>query len=154
MGISATSIVPMKQSHVRACNAIAAASEPWKTLRESIDFARYITLKQAFVCILENAPAGFVIFTPEPVFARGGYLRAIGVAENQRRSGLGKQLLSFAENRTRRSSANMFLCVSSFNRPGQHFYKSMGYTKVGAVPGLISPASSEHIYWKKLTSGG
>ena len=150
MKSGALNIIPMMRSHIRACDAIAAVSEPWQTLNERIDFLKYIRLKQAFVCLPGDEPAGFVIFTPEPVFARGGYLRAIGVDAAMRRRGIGRMLLDFAEGMTARRSPNLYLCVSSFNRKARAFYRSLGYTRVGKLPGLIIPDASEHIFWKRL----
>jgi [ribosomal protein S18]-alanine N-acetyltransferase len=147
---AALRIVPMKRCHVRSCAEIAAASEPWKTLGETVDFSRYLSLKQAFVCLVGGEPAGFIIFTPEPVFARGGYLRAIGVSQRLRRQGIGKKLMSFAEHRTSRRAPNFYLCVSSFNRQAQAFYRDLGYLRVGRIPGLITPKTAEYIYWKSL----
>jgi len=144
----------MEKAHVRACSAIVKASEPWKTLGESVDFKRYIGLKQAYVCLAPKAGkafvAGFIIFTPDSVFARGGYLRAIGVAPDARRQGIGEALLTFAESRVARRSPNFFLCVSSFNRQAQFFYKKMGYRRVGKLPDLLVPGQAEYIYWKRL----
>jgi len=143
-------IVMMKRRDIPACNSITAVSEPWKTLDEGIDFARYIKIKQAHVCINGENIGGFVIFTPEPVFARGGYLRAIGVAPSMRGNGIGRKLMSFAEKTTARLSPNLYLCVSSFNRQAQAFYKSLGYTRIGKIPDLILPGKSEYIYRKQL----
>ena len=143
-------IVLMNRSHIDGCKAIVAASEPWRTLRESVDFSSFIPSRQAYVCIQGKEPVGFIVFTPEPVFARGGYIRAVGVDPGMRRSGIGTRLLAFAEMKISRQCGNVYLCVSSFNRQGQVFYKSQGYIKVGKIPGLILPKVSEHIYWKKL----
>ena len=140
----------MKRSHIKACDAITAASEPWKTLREGIDFSRYITLQQAYIIAFDGQPAGFIIFTPEPVFARGGYLRAIGVRPDMRRHGVGRRLLSFAERESARCSQYLYLCVSSFNRQGQTFYKKQGYSRAGKLPDLIRQGETEYIYWKRL----
>jgi len=140
----------MKPVHIPACQEITSASEPWKSLKEQIDFARYISLKQSYVCIDSGRVAGFIIFTPEPVFARGGYLRALGVAPGIRRKGIGEKLMTFAESKTAHRSHFFYLCVSSFNRKAQSFYKKRGYSKVGALPGLIMPGATEFIYWKKL----
>jgi ribosomal protein S18 acetylase RimI-like enzyme len=146
----AVTIAPMKRAHIRRCNAIVAVSEPWKTLHEWVDFSAYIPLRQAYVCTEGDELAGFIVFTPEPVFARGGYIRAVGVAPGMRRRGIGTLLLAFAEQTISRNCRNAFLCVSSFNRQGQKFYKDQGYIRVGKVPGLILPESSEYIFWKKL----
>ena len=143
-------IVPMTRSQIPACADIVDSSEPWKTLRESVDFLPSIKRKQAFVAVIAGAVAGFVVFTPEPVFARGGYLRAIGVAPAIRRSGIGRKLLDYAEKTTAKQAPNFYLCVSSFNRIGQAFYRKCGYKKIGQIEGLIRKGASEYIYWKKL----
>jgi ribosomal protein S18 acetylase RimI-like enzyme len=142
----------MKRSHIQACNAITGASEPWKTLNERIDFLKFISLKQAYVCMINKEPAGFILFTPEPVFARGGYIRAVGVAPEIRRRGIGRKLLAFAERIMARRCGNSYLCVSSFNRRAAAFYKANGYTRVGKLPGLIKPGAAEYIYWKRISA--
>ena len=144
----------MKRPHIRACADIVAASEPWITLQETVDFNKYIARKEAYVCILRQAGndqvAGFLVVAPEPVFARGGYLRAIGVSPSLRRHRIGSALLAFAEKMVARQAPNIYLCVSSFNRQGRAFYKNQGYTKVGTLSGLTSPNTSEYIYRKHL----
>jgi len=144
----------MKRRHIKACDDIVAASEPWKTLREKVDFGHAITRGQAYACIRSGngtiEVVGFILFTAEPVFARGGYLRAIGVATSLRNQGIGSKLMTFAEKAVSRQAQNVYLCVSSFNRKGQAFYKKRGYTRVGTLPGLTSPDTSEYIYWKRL----
>jgi len=149
MNISAR-IKPMNKTHVPACHDIVKSSQPWKTLRESIDFSQALKSKQAYVALVEGAVAGFVIFAADPVFARGGYLRAIGVAQAVRGFGIGNQLMKFAEKTAAKKAANLFLCVSSFNKSGQAFYKRMGYAKVGRLDSLIQKGHSEYIYWKRL----
>jgi len=144
------SIVPMKRCHIQDCAAITEVSDPWKTLNERIDFKKYILLKQAYVCMADEELTGFIIFTPEPVFARGGYLRAIGVSPSMRRRGIGRKLLSFAEKETARCSQYLYLCVSTFNRKAQVFYHDRGYARAGKLADLIVPGVSEYIYWKRL----
>jgi ribosomal-protein-alanine N-acetyltransferase len=147
-------ITPMRRSHLRECNAIVAASEPWKTLDERVDFLSTLNRNGSavcsYVCTVGRETAGFVLFSPNPVFARGGYLRALAVAPHFLGRGIGKELLLFAEKSTARRSHNFFLCVSSFNRRAQAFYKSCGYARVGTLPALIVEGASEHIYWKRL----
>ncbi len=151
-------IIPMTSAHRRACDDIVNVSEPWKTLGEGVDFKTYIALKQAYVCTVpidgKTEVAGFVIFTADPVFARGGYLRAIGVAPAMRKHGIGRKLLAFMEDMIARRCDNVFLCVSSFNRSAQSFYKKLGYKKAGSLPGLLVPGESEYIYWKRLRPTG
>lgn len=143
-------IVPMTRAHVSSCRAIVAASDPWKTLRESVDFPSSIKKHEAYVCLVNKSVSGFVLFAAEPVFARGGYLRAIGVHPDLRRHGIGRMLLTFAEKTTAKHTPNLFLCVSSFNRTASSFYRKCGYSKVGKINDLIRKGASEHIYWKRL----
>ncbi len=143
-------IVPMRRVHIAPCSRIVASSEPWISLGESVNFALSIDRKEAHVFVVGDEPAGFIIFTPLPVFARGGYLRAMGVAAAVRKRGIGKKLLTFAEKTTARHADHFYLCVSSFNRRAQAFYRALGYAKVGTIPGLIKPGASEYIFWKRL----
>jgi ribosomal-protein-alanine N-acetyltransferase len=126
-------IATMKVSHIKACENIIAVSDPWNRLHETIDFRSALsadkTFVRAYVCLAGAEPAGFILFNPEPVFARGGYLRAIAVAPAFRKQGVGKKMLAFAERMTSERALHMFLCVSSFNRRAQAFYKKCGYLK-------------------------
>lgn len=153
---TAFKIVPMNASHIEACKAIVRVSNPWKRLDEGINFRAALSANRtgtrAYVCMAGNDAAGFILFIPEPVFARGGYLRAIGVAPEFRSRGIGRKLLSFAEKMTSQRALHLFLCASSFNRQAQAFYESCGYLRVGKLPGIIIPGASEYIYWKSLDS--
>lgn len=149
------SIIPMVSAHIDACESIIRVSDPWKRLGERVDFQTALTASgkaalRAFVCTIAGETAGFILFTPEPVFARGGYLRAIGVAPGHRGQGIGGKLLSFAEKMTSQHALHMFLCASSFNKEAQAFYKKYGYQKVGKLKDFILPGASEYIYWKRL----
>lgn len=145
-------IVPMTRTHVPACNRIVSVSDPWKTLREKVNFLPALKQNpsQAYVAAVGQDTAGFIIFTASPVFARGGYIRAVGVAPEMRRLGIGRRLITFAETVISRTAPNVYLCVSSFNRSGRAFYKKMGYTMIGKIPGLIRKGHSEQIFWKRL----
>lgn len=143
-------IVPMTRSHIPACEDIVRTSDPWKTYRVGIDFKSAVKLKQAHVLTIADAVAGFVLFNPDPVFARGGYLRALAVAPAIRGFGVGQTLLGFAEKATAKKSPNLYLCVSSFNREGQRFYRKCGYAKVGKIDDLVRKGFAEHIMMKRL----
>ncbi len=148
-------ILPMSATHIPACAEILSVSEPWKRLGERFDFAQFLSRHRQIgtphVLIVDKEVAGFIVFSPYPVFARGGYLRAIGVAPSKRRQGFGRMLVRFAEKSTVRFSPNLYLCVSSFNRKAQAFYKNLGYQRIGIIPDLLVRGSSEHIYWKRLS---
>jgi [ribosomal protein S18]-alanine N-acetyltransferase len=150
----AAHIRPLRSIDIRACAAIVAQSEPWIRLGEGIDFERMLRYEQrkyaAYVYTAGSKVAGFIIFSPYPVFARGGYLRSIAVDPTKRKQGIGGKLLAMAERKTALLAPNFYLCVSSFNRKAQTFYKKLGYKRVGSIPGLILPNASEHIYWKQI----
>ncbi len=152
--IPSARIFPLSRAHIPACSEIVAASDPWKRFGEGFDFSSLLSRGpshlKAYVCIAGKKVAGFIVFTADPVFARGGYLRALGVALDMRRRGIGKKLLSFAEKMTARRSPNFYLCASSFNRRAQAFYRKLGYTRIGKVPDLLVKGASEYIYWKRL----
>jgi ribosomal protein S18 acetylase RimI-like enzyme len=143
-------IVPMKRTHISACQKIVRSSEPWRTLKESIDFPLFIAAKQAIVCLSEDKILGFAIYSPRPVFARGGYLRAIAVDPSSRGQGVGTFVLTYIERETLKHADNLYLCVSSFNRVAKRFYANAGYIKIGAIPGLIRNDINEIILWKKI----
>jgi ribosomal-protein-alanine N-acetyltransferase len=148
-------IFPMSANHIPACAEIVSQSEPWKRLGDSFDFSQVLSfdprIGAAHVLMADKEVVGFVVFSPYPVFARGGYLRAIGVAPSKRRQGFGKMLVCFAERSTVRFSPNLYLCVSSFNRKAQAFYKNLGYRRIGIIPDLLIRGASEYIYWKRLS---
>ncbi len=147
-------ILPLSRSHISDCRQIVAASDPWKRLGEGIDFSSVLSREasyfKAYVCTIDNKAVGFIVFAPDPVFAQGGYLRALGVSPSMRRQGIGRKLLAFAEKTTARHSRNFYLCVSSFNRRAQAFYRALGYARVGNIPELITAGASEYIFWKRL----
>jgi len=144
------SILPMKRMHIHACEKIVRASEPWQTLKESIDFSNFIAAKQAFVCLSGDSVLGFAIYDPKPVFARGGYLRAIAVHPLSRSRGIGKFMLTHVENDAMHYADNLYLCVSSFNHTARRFYTAQGYVKIGSIPGLIRSTMNEIIMWKRF----
>lgn len=144
----------LRRADIPACERIVAQSEPWKTLGLGVDFEALLAHQrlslEAHVCASGKDVLGFVVFTPYPVFARGGYLRAIAVHPQLRERGIGRKLLSLAEKKTSSFSRNLYLCVSSFNRKAKAFYVKRGYERVGCIPGLVIPRASELIYRKRL----
>ncbi|HTG01677.1 MAG TPA: GNAT family N-acetyltransferase [Nitrospirota bacterium] len=148
-----TRIRTFRAGDIAACAEIVSRSDPWKRLGEQLDFRRILHHRAAsslYVSLIGRTVVGFIIFTPYPVFARGGYLRAIAVSPDARNQGIGRTLLLLAERKTAMFSPHFYLCVSSFNRKAQAFYKRLGYKRIGTIPGLITPHASEYIYWKRL----
>ncbi|RLG44683.1 MAG: N-acetyltransferase, partial [Thermoproteota archaeon] len=83
-------------------------------------------------------------------FPLGGYIGLLGVFPNFRGRGIGKILLKTAEKEIFKSSINVFLLVSSFNRVAITFYEKNGYQRVGEIPDAIVAGHSEIIMRKTL----
>jgi len=97
-----------------------------------------------------GAARGLAWFLPQGTFALGGYLKLIAVAEGAQSAGAGAALLAAFETEVARASRHAFLLVSDFNEGAHRFYDRHGYTRVGALPGLVLPDVAEVVYWKKL----
>ena len=97
-----------------------------------------------------GALLGLAWFLREGTLAMGGDLRLIAMLPGAEGKGTGAALLAAFERETAARSAHAFLFVSDFNAGAQRFYERHGYTRVGALPGLVLPDVGEILYWKRL----
>jgi len=93
---------------------------------------------------------GLAWFLGGGTFGMGGYLRLIALVPEALGSGAGARLLRAFEAEVARASRHAFLLVSDFNAAAQRFYERQGWTRVGALPGLVLPDVAELVYWKRL----
>lgn len=93
---------------------------------------------------------GVCWYLPSGTFAVGGYLRLLAVAEGAQSAGAGAALLAAFEAEVARTSRHAFLLVSDFNERAQRFYERHGYSRVGALAGLVLPDVVELVYWRRL----
>ncbi len=98
----------------------------------------------------DGEPLGFVWLVLHGAFNRSGYIPLLAVKPGRRGGGIGQQLLTAAEERTREDANDIFLTCSDFNVDAQRFYERHGYVQVGAVPDYILPGVAELIYRKRL----
>lgn len=145
----------MKKEDIAECNTIILTSEPWKTLKFTKKEAKASLLDgikngKAIVAEINKKVIGFIVFYPKGAFPLGGYIKLLGVHENFRGVGIGKELMERAEKVIFKHSKNSFLLVSSFNKHAQKFYYSLGYRKVGKIPDAIIRGYSELIMRKTL----
>ena len=70
------------------------------------------------------------------------------MSASARGSGLGTQLVAFAEQRIHRESPNVFLCVSSFNPGARSLYERLGYEFVGTLKDFLVEGYDELLYRK------
>lgn len=131
---------------------LMSRSEPWIKLRVTIDQcmkACHDPDHRIYIARLEKKPAGFIILHPMGL-AGSPYIKSICVAESLRGSGTGAAMIEFAEKLFRPDSRHIFLCVSSFNRRAQEFYKRLGYNNVGEFKNYIIEGESEILMHKRL----
>jgi ribosomal protein S18 acetylase RimI-like enzyme len=126
------------------CARLMASSEPWLTLGRGYEECLAVVsdpAKEVYVLPDAAGLAGFVVVDMRGVLR--GYIQSICVASDRRGRGVGTELLGWAEDRIRRDSPNVFLCVSSFNTAAQRFYVRLGYELVGTLPDFVVAGHDE-----------
>lgn len=144
------SIEPARNDADREAGArMMSESDPWFTLGR--DFARCLTAvsdpgRELYVARSGNAVAGFILLMMKGQFP--GYITSVCVAASARGSGLGTQLVAFAEQRIHRESPNVFLCVSSFNPDARRLYERLGFEFVGTLKDFLVEGYDELLFRK------
>jgi GNAT superfamily N-acetyltransferase len=100
--------------------------------------------------LAEGRPTGLAWFLRQDTLGLGGYLKLMAVLPGAQSQGIGAQLLAAFEAALAGSTDHAFLLCSDFNASAQAFYERHGWTRVGALPGLVLPGVAELIYWKRL----
>ncbi len=133
------------------CARMMSSSEPWITLQRDYDKSLEILQKpdrEAYLAFRRDELLGFLILNMSGPFA--GYIQSICVEPAKRSTGIGPELMRFAEDRIFRGSPNVFLCCSSFNPRSQRFYEKLGYEVIGELKDFILVGASE-ILMRKTT---
>lgn len=142
---SQVSITPLAgEEEARVCARLMCSSEPWITLGRSFDTSLGIVqdpTREVYLARDESGVAGFLILCMTGAFV--GYIQTICIDPRCRGHGLGSRLIEFAEQRIRRVSPNIFLCVSSFNVGARRLYQRHGYEVVGELTDYIVKGHSE-----------
>jgi ribosomal protein S18 acetylase RimI-like enzyme len=131
-------------TEARTCADFMAASEPWLTLNFDAEqiFQRLTNPQRSvYVAEIKNQIIGALVLHLDGVL--NGYIQLIAIHPDQRGSGLGTQLLAFAEEQIFLHSPNVFLCVSDFNLRAQKFYERHGYQRIGELPDFLVPGRAE-----------
>lgn len=128
-----------------------AASDPWLTLglrgRHCLKTFS-APFRETYAARSGKELTGFVVITMCGTFR--GYIQVLFVAPGHRGKGLGEELLAFAEKKIFTRSPNVFLCVSSFNKGAQRFYRRLGYRKAGLIKDFLVKGSDELLLRKTL----
>ena len=139
------SITPLAgEEDTQTCARLMCSSEPWITLGRSFEASLVIVrdpTREVYLARDETGIAGFLILCMTGAFV--GYIQTICIDPRYRGLGLGSRLLEFAEQRIRRVSPNIFMCVSSFNAGARRLYQRHGYEVVGELTDYIIQGHSE-----------
>ena len=140
-----------REDELQACARMMAGTEPWITLRRSYEQAVEVFQQNrdlTFVAYLQDDLVGFVILQMEGALT--GYIKSLAVDSERRGQGIGRAIISFAEDYIFARKTNVFLFVSSFNPRAQALYTALGYEQVGRVPNLIIEGHDEVLMRKTI----
>jgi ribosomal-protein-alanine N-acetyltransferase len=133
------------------CARVMCASEPWITLRRSHEESLKMLSdpsREIYLARVRGQIAGFMILNMKGAFV--GYIQTVCIFPEWRNTGIGTELIAFAEERIFRDSPNVFMCVSSFNRNAERLYERLGYQVVGEFKDYIVPGHSEILLRKTI----
>ena len=133
------------------CAEMIANSKPWTTLGITYDQVMITledTLNEVFVSYIKEEIVGTIIIQTKGAFS--GYLKSIAVKTGWRDKHLGKLMMEFIENQIFSKSANVFLCVSSFNLNAQKFYLKLGYEIIGELKNYMVEGHNEILMRKTI----
>lgn len=126
------------QEEIVNCADIFTGSEPWISLgitKKAMIKTLNDPLHEVFVVIIDKQIVGTFVLQTKGAFT--GYIKSIALNKEWRGKGLGELMMKFIENKIFKSSQNVFLCVSSFNKEAQRFYQKQGYKNIGLLKDYI-----------------
>jgi ribosomal protein S18 acetylase RimI-like enzyme len=145
-------IEPARDDADRAdCARMMSETDPWITLGRGYERCLMAVSdpgRELYVARDGETVTGFILITMKGQFP--GYIASVCVATSARGTGLGTQLVAFAEARIYRESPNVFLCVSSFNHGARRLYERLGYEFVGTLKNYIVKGHDELLYRKTI----
>jgi ribosomal-protein-alanine N-acetyltransferase len=130
---------------------LMSVTDPWITLETPYDSCLTAfegPCKEVYVLEQNDQMAGFVILQVCGTF--NGYIQTICIKEALRGKGLGKKLLHFCEERIHKTSPNIFICVSSFNKGAIKLYYEFGFALVGTLKNFVRDGSDELLLRKTI----
>ena len=121
-----------------------ATSEPWLTIGRGYEESRKIVedpSREVYLAWEGEEFRGFIVLLMHGAFV--GYIQTIAVTPEARGSGVGSELIKFAEQRIFENYPNVFLCVSSFNPRARALYERLGYELIGEIRDFLIRGESE-----------
>jgi ribosomal protein S18 acetylase RimI-like enzyme len=139
------------ETEARRCAEMMCSTEPWITIGRNFDESLAIVrdpTREVYVAVAGGRIEGFIILNMRGAFI--GYIQTVCVDASARGSGLGTQLVEFAEKRIFAETPNVFLCVSSFNPRARQLYERLGYELIGELKDYLIPGASELLMRKTI----
>jgi ribosomal-protein-alanine N-acetyltransferase len=133
------------------CARMMSQSEPWVTLKRDLEGCKEAMrgdYKEVYVCTEKERLLGFIVLQMAGVFK--GYIQSICVSPEKRGSGLGTELIRFAEERIFSISPNVFMLVSAFNEEAAKLYFKLGYEKIGTLKNFVLNGYDEFLLRKTI----
>lgn len=133
------------------CAARMASTDPWIKLgmKEDACAAAFGGQgREVYTVWVEDDLAGFVVLQMLGTFK--GYVQTLLVSEKYRGQGLSVKLLKFCEAHISKVSANMFICVSTFNDRARVIYERYGFVSVGTLKDFVKPGFDELLLRKQI----
>ena len=131
-----------------------ASTDPWLTLGRTFDdLLPRVTdpTREVYVAADDDdVVRGVLILNMHGAFV--GYIQTVCVDASLRGSGIGTQLVAFAEERIFRETPNVFLTVTSFNPRARALYERLGYETVGELRDYLIRGASEILMRKSIAS--
>lgn len=108
---------------------------------------------QSFTAVLDGHPAGWVCYGPTPCTDGTFDIYWLGVSRTRQGSGIGRQLMEFAEQQIRERGGRLAV-VETAGRAAYEatraFYQRIGYVEASRLPEFYAPHDDKIVYLKKL----
>ncbi len=105
------------------------------------------------VAEVESGVAGYVCYGSAPLTKGTWDLYWVAVSTNKQGKGIGRALMTFAEDEIRKAKGRLIIIETS-SKPGyektRRFYLSQGFEIVGRVPDFYAPGDDKIILRKRL----
>jgi len=143
-----------------ACTRLAAsivAMPPWSVMSYPEDaMARFLAASDGgasrYMIEIGGEEAGAL--SVRYPWLKGPYLELLAILPRFQSRGIGADILGWFEQEALRLGArNLWVCASSFNARGLHFYERHGFQPAATLPGLVADFHDE-ILLRKFPLGG
>ena len=123
-----------------------SAIDPWLTLGYRPESLRDYLIrpdpaKHCFVIEVEGRVAG-AISIRHP-WLDGPYLELFAVFPDHQGAGLGAEMLAWWQEQSFQVAKNLWVLVSSFNKPARGFYLRQGFVEIGTLKDLVRDGCDE-----------